>query len=410
MAQQAEGKNMRSKRTVFVLALFAAALASVHETPVVHAGPAIACFDAALRPRVVYMSGSSALKPFLGPLQQVLSTDSSPYTIVYQSQGSCTGVGQIYGADPTARVITGVGTIFNPDGTTQDCALDAPGDTVDLGISDVFADSCGAQAPAGVTITDYLGPIQAMTLVVPSASSQRSISAEAAYEAFGLGGGAAAPWTEPSYFFVRNAKSGTQQMVARAIGVPAEQWWGTDRKSADGVRLGLKVILDAPTAEKSIGIVSADYADPERGNLRTLAFQAKGQLCGFLPDSTETSLDKANVRDGHYPIWGPIHFFARTNAGDPGPAAAAVISHFNTPKVEKALLDAEIAKSLVPQCAMNVTRSTELGPMGPFTPSYGCGCYFDSVVSGKSSCQKCTLATDCPSTAPACNYGYCEVR
>ena len=43
---------------------------------------------------------------------------------------------------------------------------------------------------------------------------------EAAYLAFGLGGynGAALPWTDPAFFFVRNAGSGTQQLIARAYG------------------------------------------------------------------------------------------------------------------------------------------------------------------------------------------------
>jgi hypothetical protein len=27
-----------------------------------------------------------------------------------------------------------------------------------------------------------------------------------------------------------------------------------------------------------------------------------------------------------------------------------------------------------------------------------------------SECTTCVLASDCPSTRPACNYGYCEVQ
>ena len=38
------------------------------------------------------------------------------------------------------------------------------------------------------------------------------------------------------------------------------------------------------------------------------------QLCGYLPDSTGTSFDKKNVRDGHYWLWGAQHFYGLVNA------------------------------------------------------------------------------------------------
>ena len=31
----------------------------------------------------------------------------------------------------------------------------------------------------------------------------------------------------------------------------------------------------------------------------------------MFPDRDEASNDKVNVRNGLYPIWGPLHFFAR---------------------------------------------------------------------------------------------------
>jgi hypothetical protein len=68
---------------------------------------------------------------------------------------------------------------------------------------------------------------------------------------------------------------------------------------------------------------------------------------------------------------------------------------------------------LVPQCAMNVTRKTEMGPIEPNSPPYHCGCYFEANVVGGTvpeRCKACAGPGDCPSATPACNEGFCEVR
>lgn len=369
---------------------------------------------------VVFVSGSSAVRSLLTVVAPLLASESPPYSIVYQSQGSCVGVSSVFSADPNVRLMKDIpaaggkvanyAILFASDGSAKECSLPAAGVTVDVGVSDVFASTCAATAPAGVAISDYEGPIQVMTFVVPAVSSQRSISAEAAYMVFGMGGnsGVAAPWTNQGLYFVRNSSSGTQQMVARAIGVPGDKWWGTDRGSADGVRKNMKLILDAENAEKSIGILSTDITDEERSNLRVLAFQAKGQTCGFLPDSTAFAEDKKNVRDGHYPIWGPVHFFTRTENGLPTPAAGSLVSRFASARLDQELVQAIIEKHLVPKCAMKVKRTTEMGPLSAYKTESACGCFFDKVANGATSCKTCGGPGDCPSSAPACNYGYCE--
>jgi ABC-type phosphate transport system substrate-binding protein len=397
------------------LALLLAALA----VPAAHAQtntPTISCPST----QVVYVAGSSAVRSFLTVVAPLLAQDTPAYSIVYQSQGSCTGVTAIFSTDPTKRVmkdIPAAGTraanyaiLLKADGSAQECSLPPEGVLVDIGVSDVFASTCGVEAPAGVQTADYEGPIQPMTFVVPVNSTQKSISAEAAYMAFGMGGnaGKATPWLDASLFFVRNASSGTQQMIARAISVPADKWWGVDRGGSDGVRKNMKLLLDASSSEKAIGILSTDVADEERSNLRILAFQARGQKCGFLPDSTPFAKDKANVRDGHYPIWGPVHFYTRVENGLPTAAAGALVSRFAAPQLEQPLLEAIINKHLVPKCAMKVKRTAEMGPLSPVTSGLRCGCFFDKVANGASSCTPCGGPGDCPSSAPSCNYGYCE--
>ena len=131
----------------------------------------------------------------------------------------------------------------------------------------------------------------------------------------------------------------------------------------------------------------------QRGNLRVLAFQAFNQGCGFLPDSTAFANDKANVRDGHYPLWGPLHFFTPlSNGGAPSPAAGAFVLRFSQPKLDQALVQAIAKTGNVPACAMHVKRTTELGDLVKADPPYSCDCFFDFVVNGKTSCQTCTTS------------------
>jgi hypothetical protein len=73
---------------------------------------------------------------------------------------------------------------------------------------------------------------------------------------------------------------------------------------------------------------------------------------------------------------------------------------------------------------MRVTRDVEMGPIrnrAPFERPVVCDCFFDHVSRGATgdggteavdldgnSCTACATAQDCPSSRPACNYGYCE--
>ena len=88
---------------------------------------------------------------------------------------------------------------------------------------------------------DILGPVQAMTFVAHKTSVERAISAEAAYYVYGFGAqSAVSPWTYEGLIFRRDAQSGTQRMIAAAIGVPAERWKGTATTSSGDLltRLG----------------------------------------------------------------------------------------------------------------------------------------------------------------------------
>ncbi len=369
------------------------------------------------RGQVVYLTGSSNFPPLLAKLAPMII--ATGYTPVYQVTNSCTGVGSVFNAatinDPNPVPGAKYAAYFNADGTSVPCTLGPDGASVDVGESDIFSTTCDGFGPPTGNIGEYLGPIQAIALVVPGKSQEVAISAEAARAVFGMGGDndAAAPWTDPTQYFVRNASTGTQQMVGQAINVPPNEFWGIDRGSAANVDAQLRLISNATLAEQSIGIISTDYYDTDRANLKALAFKAVGQDCAYLPDSTPFKTDKQNVRDGHYPIWGPLHFFtAISNDGDPvTPGAQAFVSVVSVPNLAKPLIDAFIGSSLVPSCAMSVQRSTELGQLSVYTAPYQCGCYFEESVNGVKSegCTPCVTATECTDpTHPACNLGFCE--
>jgi hypothetical protein len=389
-------------------------------TPGADGGAALpSCLDAANgRAQVVYLTGSSNFPPLLSKLAPLLVAGG--YTPVYQVTSSCAGVASVLG--PTHVIHDPAGgsgryaQYYQSDGKGVACALGPEGVTVDVGESDIFASTCSGYAAPGAGVAEYLGPIQAMLFVAPGASRQQAISAEAARAVFGMGGdrGAASPWTNPDLYFVRNESTGTQQMIARAINVPAGSFWGVDRGTAAVVDADLRVISDPALANQAIGIISADYYDADRANLRALAFQAEGQGCAYWPDSTPFKRDKQNVRDGHYPIWGPVHFFAAASEGIPvSPAAAAFMSVVGVPNLSRQLLDAFVGSSLVPECAMRVRRTVELGPLSAYVPTFGCSCYFEASVGAATpaGCARCRTAGDCADPRrPACNLGYCEVQ
>ena len=391
--------------------------------------PAAHCYDATERSKVLYMQGSTNFTPFVQAMAPLVAARG--YTIVWQPTSSCAGAASA-GFDTPAKTIMrnpttasqSYASYYDSNGNGTQCLLgygpNSPepnvGETTDIGESDVFAASCGntAWVPGSGTYTNIghtPGPIQAMVFVTPPASTQRAISAEAAHLVFGMGGkgGVATPWVEPNFMWNRSATTGTNNILSRGIDVPPARWWGVDKKTGPGMRDAI-LTASADVAEKTIGTLSLDLADSVKTGLHVLYFQARGQLAGFLPDSNRATNDKKNVRDGHYPLWGPIHLYSKLQNGQPTPAAASFLLPFAVPN--QALLDATIAGGFVPLCAMSVSRDTEMGTLKSTEPDFQCHCYYESKVGGGApkDCHTCGGPSDCSSGAPACNVGYCEKK
>jgi hypothetical protein len=172
-------------------------------------------------------------------------------------------------------------------------------------------------------------------------------------------------------------------------------------------------VISSTNPAGTLGLGEIDYAEDAVGsvNLHELAYRHYGQSCAYYPNSTATAHDKRNVRDGHYVGWGPVHLVARVNAqGVPvSTAAGQIINYFigNAPVPNHDFLSLVIARHLVPQCAMSVKRTGEIGVPQPFAPAPSCACFFDNAT-GVTTCPTCKTNADCPASAPACNLGYCE--
>jgi len=172
--------------------------------------------------------------------------------------------------------------------------------------------------------------------------------------------------------------------------------------------------VPAANAESAIGILAAEDAETQP-LIHELAYRHYGQNCAYLPNSTASSHDKRNVRDGHYAIWGPMHLIQRTdidNQSNINQVVAYMTGSQAPPGID--LIQFEASKYVVPQCAMRVKRSSEVGQMSPQTPPTPCGCYYDNLTNGTTSCKPCQHDTDC-STGYTCplytsnqTMGWCE--
>jgi len=382
----------RITNTILALAVLAA-------TPRAHA---LACTSL---PSPVYGMGGSATKPILGKLGAKLSATQ---TIVYQAPGACLGINAILGGTK----MTGTASYWDAAGVERSCDLPVTGQVLQFANMVNSATLCPGITGLPDDVGDYLGPVNTFNLIVPNASSQLSISANGAYFVFGFGAASGvSPWVDETQIIKRDSNSAAQLFIALATGVPAEKFKGVDAKTNGNT---VTLVSASSKPEAAIGLVSGEVADAARDKVRSLAFQARGQTCGYWPDSTQTAFDKRNVRTGQYWIWSQMHFFTklRSDKSPEFPDARQLISYFTGEKTDAGVNLVELATKAgtVPACAMEVTRKGDLGPLESFAPAEPCGCFFDKTATGTTSCQSCANDAACPTGAPHCRFGFCEVN
>jgi hypothetical protein len=398
----------------------------------------------------VYGTGASTATPYFATLSQVLAAATPPVNLVYLQSQSCAGVTTVTTStalSSSAFYWTAPTTAGGPP-VQNTCTPTTPV-IVDVGVSDVYAATCtgGTTSPVPAGQKEFSGPIQAMAFVVHPSSNQSSISEEAAHVVFkdiGITSYTVSPWTDPTALFIRSGGttgSGTRFMIGNALGFVDSDWSSAiTNVSTSQATLLQGISADSAQANETLGTLSVTGTDPNRPGtasttqVKELAFQAQGQTCGYLPDSSSTSFDKLNVREGRYVIWGPVHLITAvsstgvpislSNPGD-APTNAAVKSLIDLVTLDSSLTDTQAGQSIaaaaqsgvIADCAMRVQRTGEVTTT-PVEYSYAppegsCGCYWESQTStaAPAGCNACPTTGTCASKYPAtpvCHYGYCE--
>lgn len=387
------------------LSLPSAAAALFLASPVL----AVPCSELNL-PNPIYGAGGSAITATLGSVATALAGLPVPITILFADPGACIG----YQAFLDGNVTTAF-KYWDAQGTQLSCDPEITGgQQVDFAHMGNTADFCpGLTLPDG--IKDYLGPIQTLNIITSIDSAESSISSEALYFVYGFGAGSAAePWTVEANLAKRSSTSFVHLFLADSIKLSAEKFKGT-QIGTNQESVNTVVSAAATDPDSTLGYVSGSTADNNRASVKTLAYQHTGQSCGYYPDSTESALDKINVRQGLYQLWTPGHFFARVDGAGQAetPRVAELIGWFDGSVPPPAGVDVTsiiIESGDIPSCAMQVTREGVTGPISSFAPEQPCGCFFESAATGQTSCTACTEDAQCSAVGAEskCRFGYCE--
>jgi hypothetical protein len=372
---------------------------------------------------IVYIENGDTQEPLVKRLGARLVNSATPVRIVYKNRRTCDLALDMY--TPNAMVNDAIAIKYIPSAVedptwtplspTPSCEADAGGNAIGLGIGATFISSCSnlpATRPAG--LAEIKGPVQAYGFIVPSASSQIALTAQEGYFAYGFPGGTgqAMPWLDQALRFSRGPTASTALTTAAAIGLKASQLQGTVPVGNTSTEV-LNFVATTGNPDATIGLMGTEVYDGARNQVKLLAFKGFGQRYAYFPDSTATSFEKRNVRDGHYLPWAPTPYLTRVDgAGKPiDPNVQRIIDLVLGSRVDADVngLDQVIASGLVPECAMGVQRAFDGGPLSLYAPPESCACYYEAKVpQGSTKCATCTADAQCG--AGKCRRGLCEVR
>lgn len=391
------------------------------------------------------------------PMETLAKAMGNEATIYFSPQSSCLGVGGAVKNNPKMGGLKSAPssylqiTYYNKSANPVvpiSCRLrdDMP---PDITLSGLYVDSCantalddgdnlGSNPALNGGWTDYFGLVNPVMFATTPASTQRVISAEAAYRVYGFGSipneplaAGVEPWIDERLIFRRTGSSATQQAIARTLFMGIDSLRGVNSTGSTAMR---QALLAASDPQRAIGISTSEIVDVDRDSMKSLAYQHWNQPVGFYPDSEPNLLDRRNVRDGHYFLWVPLHVFVNTQAGDPIAAAnpeletlagvdraarnkaVKALAYVMANRQEAPVKGIDLFGALkrfgnVPPCAMRVTRAKEGADLTPAVPTQSCACAFEAAApaSPNLDCKPCTGPADCNGTGrPTCSFGYCE--
>lgn len=402
------------------------------------AGPLPSCET----PDTVYVALDESAVPLLREAAWKLSRSGSPLNIVYKTLPGCAAVRTAVPAasctDITClkgegqAVLQDIGVIppkdvikiHGPD-YVKTCGLPATGVPAHLALAEVSATSCPAFAgssPGGVV--DQSLAVAPLALVTGRDSTEQSIQAAEAYFIYGKGKDAnVRPWLDETLLIRRSPLSSLAVLFSLRTGLDPVRLRGELPTSCP---IGVVCVNESDVVVNRLGktpaglaFMSTGEAESRLNELKLLAVQALGQRGAYYPNRQAGTVDKRNVRDGHYPLWGHLHVVAKADGADPKRPLALLRPLIDLLQGTAAAVDGEdpllpqVRNGYVPQCAMAVNRSDDRAPLLPYTPAEPCGCWFEATATKSTNnlpagCAVC--AKDMPCGAGTCRRGFCEAR
>jgi hypothetical protein len=393
---------------------------------VASAAKAADAVDCTTLPNPVYFPATTLVEALVSKVAPVLADDTvvgaDQMTLIHFPLSSCNA----YEAHKEQTALVGTGTYYLTDGTPATCEMPVASTIKsDLTAIDVGGATCLSGEEPPKELVEITSHVETIGFVVPRNSTQTAITATEAYYLMKFGGEPGyevAPWTNPKFIFVRTPGSSTQLTIGASIGIPGTMWNGSlfSTMGSGEVRDAIVAQNTTGNADKTIGILNSSKWEAASDNMKVLAFQPFNNCFGAVyPDSTATSLDKRNVRDGHYPIWTNLRYIKTISAkgkttSDNGAAAAARVDRFIELMTGADSIDglnvaqAVIKTGDIPACAMHVAREVDGGPIASYEPEAPCDCLFLEENGVDSGCDVCAKDEDC--AEGSCRFGYCEAR
>lgn len=361
-------------------------------------------------PHPVYGNGGSAITADLGLVAAKLRGLASPISILFSDSGGACAQASTY----VSGVVKTDFHYWAADGTEADCTAPLAGQATDFSHMGNPADACTTPAVTLPTdVKDFPAPIQTINIITGPQSSEQVVSADSLYVTYGFA--TLTPWTNTAHIVKRSATSFASLLVGAAIGVPGGAFKGDVTASTNKDVVTSVAAYAADNAQDGIGYTSGSAADQGGSSIKTLAFEAKGQISGFWPDSRPGAADKINVRTGQYDLWTPGHFFTKVDgSGNPVNADVANLIHWYDGTVKPPtgvdVVGLTIDSGDIPSCAMQVTRQGLFGAVSSWAPPAPCTHYFEKRATGTTPGTSCATDDDCKSVQGEhkCHYTYCE--
>jgi len=376
----------------------------------------------------IYIENGDTQEPLVKKLGKLLMQSSTKLRVFYRNRPTCNIRNDLFSGAQMVTVVDGTTArpvryipadpAFDPASAAPTCTVPdtPPAPPIALGIGATYLSSCPQTPaqPADVGVFD--GPVQAYGFITNKNSSQVAITAEEGYLAYGFteGGGEAAPWVVQNLRFKRgNTASTTLTMSAAIRLLPTQMKAAPDSGTSEAI---ITSVVNSNAPEATIGILGTELYDQRRADIKLLAFKSFGQRFAYFPDSTSTSFDKQNVRDGHYLPWSPTPYIAKVTRG------ATTIADPNARRFHELVMGTRagddvdglpqvVGSGLVPTCAMKVTRAGDGADLALYDAPAPCGCYFEkNVPQGMTACTACTVGDDAACNGGKCRRGFCEAR